>query len=210
MADQPDSDPFPNRTGVGAHDLGGGKCRFRVWSPESQRVEVCILGSHPRRVPLSPEERGYHVGILEGVSPGERYKIRLDEGPERPDPASRFQPDGVHGASQVLSRAFDWQDGGWKGVPLDRYVIYELHIGTFTPEGTFDAVFPHLADLKDLGITAIEIMPVAQFPGSRNWGYDGAFPFAVQNSYGGPDGLRRLVDACHRNGLAVVLDVVYN
>jgi maltooligosyltrehalose trehalohydrolase len=110
----------------------------------------------------------------------------------------------------VVSPTFDWQDQGWFGLPLQQYVIYELHVGTFTPEGTFEAILASLDYLKDVGVTAVEIMPVAQFPGERNWGYDGVYPFAVQDSYGGPTGLKRLVNACHLNGLAVVLDVVYN
>jgi maltooligosyltrehalose trehalohydrolase len=125
--------------------------------------------------------------------------------------ASRFQPEGVHGPSEVvdLSRV-PRDDGGYAGVSLGSYVLYEIHVGAFTPEGTFDAVIPRLDALVDLGVTAVEIMPVAQFPGRRNWGYDGVYPYAVQESYGGPLGLLRLVDACHRRGLAVVLDVVYN
>jgi maltooligosyltrehalose trehalohydrolase len=137
------------------------------------------------------------------------YVYVLD-GTAIPDPASRLQTQGVHGPSTVLSPAFDWRDQGWFGMPLQQYVIYELHVGTFTPAGTFEAIISHLDDLRDLGITAIEIMPVAQFPGGRNWGYDGVYPFAVQDSYGGPTGLKRLVNACHLKGLAVVLDVVYN
>jgi maltooligosyltrehalose trehalohydrolase len=129
---------------------------------------------------------------------------------ERPDPASRFQPQGVHGPSQVIDPFFPWADQGWSGQRLHDYIIYELHVGTFTPEGTFEATTDRLDALKDLGVTAVEIMPVAQFPGERNWGYDGVYPFAVQNSYEGPEGFKRLVNACHRRELAVVLDVVYN
>jgi maltooligosyltrehalose trehalohydrolase len=121
-----------------------------------------------------------------------------------------FQPEGVHGPSQIVDSRFSWEDVTWSGIPLRDYVIYEVHVGTFTPEGTFESIIPHLDELKDLGITAIELMPVAQFPGSRNWGYDGVFPFSVQNSYGGPEGLKTLVNECHRRGLAVILDVVYN
>ncbi len=127
-----------------------------------------------------------------------------------PDPASRLQPEGVHQASQVVDLRFPWTDGAWRGLLLEQFVFYELHVGTFTKEGTFDAVIPHLQELADLGVTAIEIMPVAQFPGTRNWGYDGVYPFAVQSSWGGPAGLQRLVDACHAHGLVAVLDVVYN
>ncbi len=155
-------------------------------------------------------ERGYHEAVVDGVEPGSLYLYRLDEATERPDPASRSQPQGVHGPSEVVDPRFDWDDAGWCGLPLESYVIYELHVGAFTSEGTFDAIVPRLDELRDLGITAVELMPVAQFPGSRNWGYDGVCPFAVQNSYGGPEGLKRLVDVCHAGGLAVILDVVYN
>ena len=143
---------------------------------------------------------------------GYRYRLHLGHGKvlERPDPASRCQPEGVHGPSQFVDPDFDWQDRTWSGLSLNHYIIYELHVGTFCPTGDFDGVMARLDDLVELGVTAVELMPVAQFPGARNWGYDGVYPFAVQNSYGGPIGLKRLVDACHRKGLAVVLDVVYN
>jgi maltooligosyltrehalose trehalohydrolase len=153
---------------------------------------------------------GYHTADVEGIAPGSRYFYRLPSGEEFPDPASRHQPDGVHGPSEVVNPRFDWTDGEWFGPPIETYVIYELHVGAFTPEGTFDAVIAHLNELVEFGITAIELMPVAQFPGARNWGYDGVHPFAAQNSYGGPLGLKRLVNACHATGLAVILDVVYN
>ena len=146
---------------------------------------------------------------MENVAPGQRYIIRIG-GTDFPDLASRSQPDGVHGASEVVDLAYDWEDREWLGVPLRDYVLYELHVGTFTLRGTFDGVAEHLGGLKELGVTALELMPVAQFPGERNWGYDGVYPYAAQDSYGGVDGLRRLFDACHRSGLAVVLDVVYN
>ena len=119
------------------------------------------------------------------------YVYRLDGQKERPDPASRFQPQGVHGPSQVVDPRFPWEDPCWFGTPLRDYVLYELHVGAFTPDGTFEAVIPFLEELQELGITAVEIMPVAQFPGNRNWGYDGVYPFAVQNSYGGPEGLKK-------------------
>ena len=129
----------------------------------------------------------------------------------RPDPASSFQPAGIHGPSEVVNpNLFHWKDARWKGLDLNAYIIYEVHVGTYTPVGTFEALAGKLDELKDLGVTALELMPVAQFPGARNWGYDGVFPFAVQNSYGGPAGLLRLVDECHARELAVVLDVVYN
>ncbi|MFA4904759.1 MAG: malto-oligosyltrehalose trehalohydrolase [Desulfobaccales bacterium] len=196
--------------GLGATYLGEGLGGFLVWAPLINRVEVHLLSPEERMVPLEKVSRGYHYGVAPGVKPGSRYFYRLDGNTERPDPASRFQPEGVHGPSQVIDPHFVWEELHWSGIPLSHYVLYELHVGTFTAQGTFDAIVPHLDDLKDLGITAIEIMPVAQFPGDRNWGYDGVYPFAVQNSYGGPDGLKRLVDACHQRGLAVILDVVYN
>jgi len=156
------------------------------------------------------QEDGCHQAVIEGVRLGARYLYRLDGQREFPDPASRFQPDGVHGASEVVAPGFAWKDEDWLGMRLRDYVLYELHVGAFTPEGTFDAVVRRLPELKELGVTALELMPVAQFPGNRNWGYDGVFPYAVQNSYGGPAGLKKLVNAAHRAGLAVVLDVVYN
>ncbi len=148
--------------------------------------------------------------MVDDVSSGTLYRFLLNGEKQRPDPASRYQPQGVHGPSQIVDDRFEWNVSNWRGLPLEKYVIYELHVGTFTPEGTFDAIIPRLAKLKELGVTAIELMPVAQFPGERNWGYDGVYPFAVQVSYGGPAALKRLVDACHQNGIAVVLDVVYN
>ena len=195
---------------LGAAYLGGGRSSFTVWAPFTDKVEVRIVSPRESIVELERDERGYHQGIIEGVEPGSLYLYRLGGGKERPDPASRFQPQGVHGPSQIVNPDFSWNDHSWIGLALRDYIIYELHVGTFTPEGTFQAIIPHLQNLKNLGITAIELMPVAQFPGSRNWGYDGTYPFAVQNSYGGPDGLKHLIDGCHQVGLAVVLDVVYN
>jgi maltooligosyltrehalose trehalohydrolase len=154
---------------------------------------------------------GYHHAVVDGVPAGALYLYRLGHGIERPDPASRYQPQGVHGPSMVTDPGeFGWGDSEWRGIPLSSYVLYELHVGTYTHEGTFDAIIPRLDALAELGVTAVEMMPVSQFPGRRNWGYDGVYPFAVQESYGGPEGLKRLVDACHAHGLAVVLDVVYN
>jgi maltooligosyltrehalose trehalohydrolase len=174
------------------------------------KVEVRIVSPRESIMELERDEQGYHQAIIKEVEPGTLYLYRLDGEKERPDPASRCQPQGVHGPSQVVNPDFPWKDEGWDGLPLRDYIIYELHVGTFTPEGTFEAIIPHLGQLKNLGITAIELMPVAQFPGSRNWGYDGVYPFAVQESYGGPEGLKRLVESCHQLGIAVVLDVVYN
>jgi maltooligosyltrehalose trehalohydrolase len=204
---------MPDRpaAGLGAVYLGGGRCQFCVWAPNTRTVEVRLLGSPERLIPLEPRDGGYHAGTADKVTPGALYLYRLNGEADRPDPASRSQPQGVHGPSQVLDEgAFRWTDHGWAGLPLPAYVLYELHVGTFTPEGTFDGVIRRLEDLVDLGVTAVELMPVAQFPGERNWGYDGAYPFAVHPAYGGADGLRRLVDACHGRRLAVVLDVVYN
>jgi len=196
---------------LGADPLPGGGCRFLVYAPFAERVEVRLLSPADRVVRLARDDRGYHRGDVAEAAPGSRYLYRLDGRRERPDPASRFQPDGVHGPSVVTDPgAFRWEDRKWEGLPLERFVLYELHVGTFAPEGSFEAVIPRLDSLRDLGITAIELMPVAQFPGRRNWGYDGAYPFAVQESYGGPEGLKALANACHLRGMAVVLDVVYN
>jgi len=196
---------------LGATPLQDGSCRFLVYAPFARTVEVLLLSPARRLVPLEGDGAGYHHGIADGVAAGTLYLYRLDGAKERPDPASRHQPRGVHGPSMVTDPgAFRWRDREWRGIPLSSYILYELHVGTYTPEGTFDAVIPRLDSLVDLGVTALELMPVSQFPGKRNWGYDGVYPFAVQESYGGPEGLKRLVDACHRHGLAVVLDVVYN
>ena len=194
---------------IGAQLLEHNRCRFRVWAPTANSVDV-IHGPNGRAAPLDRGADGYFTAELEDIPSGTLYRYRLDGAQDRPDPASRFQPQGVHGPSAVIDANFPWQDASWLGFPLPRYVIYELHVGTFTSAGTFDAIAAHLAELKDFGITAIELMPVAQFPGSRNWGYDGVLPYAVQDSYGGPQGLKRLVNACHKIGLAVILDVVYN
>ena len=201
---------------LGAIDLGKGRWRFLLWAPLAEAVDLRIVSPHERVARMEKIGRGYHRLVLTDIDPTARYVYRLHvdretgSAKERPDPASRCQPEGVHGPSQVVSSAFDWKDSNWFGLPLSKYIIYELHIGTFTPEGTFDAVIPHLDRLTEIGVTAVELMPVAQFPGNRNWGYDGTYPFAVQDSYGGLQGLRRLVNTCHRKGLAVVLDVVYN
>jgi maltooligosyltrehalose trehalohydrolase len=173
-------------------------------------MEVRLLEGN-RTIDLEPGASGYYRSLIENVDPGEEYIFRLDDIKERPDPASRYQPEGVFGPSKVIDPSdFVWQDQAWRGLALKDYVLYELHLGTYTSSGTFNELCESIADLKSLGVTAVELMPLAQFPGSRNWGYDGAFPFAVQNSYGGPEGLQRFVNACHCEGLAVVLDVVYN
>ena len=198
-----------NRIIPGAIHSGDRSCTFTVWAPSARQVSVRLLTPRSRVIPLIPTQRGYHSATLSDVPSGTRYLYILDHR-ERPDPASRYQPLGVHGPSEVCSRSFQWTDAEWRGIDLQDYVIYELHVGTFTPEGSFDAIVPRLQDLRKLGITAIELMPVSQFPGERNWGYDGSYPYAVQNSYGGPQALKRLVDECHNTGLAAILDVVYN
>jgi maltooligosyltrehalose trehalohydrolase len=195
---------------LGATCLGEGRCHFLVWAPHAEKVEVHFVGPVDRTVIMERQERGYHQVLAEGVAPGSRYFYRLDGKIERPDPTSRYQPEGVHGPSEVVDLSFKWSDAGWRGLDLADYIIYELHVGAYTGQGTFEAIIPHLDGLCELGVTAVELMPVAQFPGARNWGYDGTFPFAVQDSYGGPRGLKALVEACHARGLAVVLDVVYN
>jgi maltooligosyltrehalose trehalohydrolase len=199
---------------VGVEVLPDGSVHARVWAPYAERVTV-VLEDGPgagTEAPLSPEDHGYFSGILHGAGIGTRYRFRLDDDEALlADPASRSQPEGVHGPSAVVDpAAFAWEVDAWRVPPLREWVIYELHVGTFTEEGTFEAIIPRLPYLKDLGVTAIELMPIAQFPGERNWGYDGVLPYAAQHSYGGPDRLRRLVDACHREGISVLLDVVYN
>jgi len=195
---------------LGATYLGSNQCAFSVWAPLTRTVEVHLFSPLGRIVSLEKSAGGYFNGIVTDIEPDSLYVYRLDDVKERPDPASRHQPRGVYGPSEVIDSLFHWEDEGWCGIPLRNYIIYELHVGTYTENGSFDAVIPHLDTLRDLGITAVELMPVAEFPGERNWGYDGVYPFAVQSSYGGPAGLKRLVNACHTKGLAVVLDVVYN
>jgi maltooligosyltrehalose trehalohydrolase len=154
---------------------------------------------------------GYHHALVDELDPHSRYLYRLDDSQEYPDPASRFQPDGVHKPSEIVDlTAFSWSDADWKPPALEKSIFYELHVGTFSEHGSLDGVRAHLGELAELGVTTIELMPLAQFPGSRNWGYDGVYPFAVQNSYGGPLALQRLVNAAHAEGLAVAVDVVYN
>jgi maltooligosyltrehalose trehalohydrolase len=197
---------------IGASIIGKGMVRFRVWAPLMENVSVRILSClDADGIELQRDQWGYFEGVAEGVDEGERYLYLLDRDIARPDPASRFQPDGVHGPSQIVDpRRFRWEDDGWTGIPLKEFIIYELHVGTFTKMGSFESIIEHLDYLKDLGITAIELMPVAQFPGGRNWGYDGVYPFAPQNSYGGPPGLKTLINECHKKGLGLILDVVYN
>lgn len=195
---------------IGARAEGDG-FRFHVWAPERGNVRLALMGPDERRLPMKRDADGYWSVYVAGLGAGARYMYELDGDELRPDPASHHQPDGVHEASATVDHAaFAWSDAAWVNPRLDSYIIYELHVGTFTPEGTFDSAITRIPYLLDLGINAVELMPVAQFPGERNWGYDGVYPFAVQESYGGPDGLKRLVDALHKAGIAVILDVVYN
>ncbi len=195
---------------IGAAYLGDGKVGFRVWAPFRRSMQIRLAAPEERLVAMDREERGYWSIALENVRPGSRYTIVLDEKIERPDPASFSQPEGVHRPSEVIDLRLAGRERTWGGIALEDYIFYELHVGTFTTKGTFEAVIEKLDHISLLGATSIEIMPVAQFPGARNWGYDGAYPYAAQNSYGGAAGLRRLVDACHERGMAVTLDVVYN
>lgn len=199
-------------SGLGA-TVGPDATAFRVWAPAAVSVELLIRppDGPEQRLEMAQEADGIAVAVLPGLAAGARYGYLLDGAGPFPDPASRCQPDGVHGLSMTVDpSAFAWSDAAWTGVPLESLVIYELHVGTFTPAGTFEGVAERLSDLAALGITAVELMPVADFPGTRNWGYDGASLFAPAHAYGRPDDLRRLVDRAHAAGLAVLLDVVYN
>jgi maltooligosyltrehalose trehalohydrolase len=196
---------------IGAWYLGSDRCQFTVWAPNAKQVSLKIVSPIELILPMQPTEFGYWELTVDSIDPEITYLYQLDGHSEWPDPASQFQPEGVHGPSQVIDHTlFAWSDSAWSNLPLEDLIIYELHTGTFTPEGTFDAILARLPDLKNLGINAIELMPIAQFPGSRNWGYDGVYPYAVQDSYGGPESLKRLINACHEQGIAVWLDVVYN
>ena len=186
---------------------------FRVWAPDHRRVELILRPGAPsmQRLPLTPMDDGIFTLTHQGAAPGDVYQYQLDDTGPFPDPASRSQPRGVHGPSAVVDpRSFAWSDEGWRGVPLPRAVIYELHVGTFTDAGTFAGVTERLPYLADLGVTVVELMPVADFPGARNWGYDGVSLFAPSRAYGTANDLRRLVDRAHHLGLGVILDVVYN
>lgn len=201
--------PLPR---LGATVPPGGGVEFRVWSPGARLVELELFGNQgTRRIPLLPELEGYHAITVPNAAPGVRYRFFVDGAGPFPDPCSRFQPEGPHGPSEVVDvGAFMWTDAGWSGLQREGLVIYELHTGTFTQAGTFAAIIPELPRLVELGVNALELMPVAEFPGARNWGYDGVNLFAPSHAYGGPEGLRRLVDAAHHHGLGVLLDVVYN
>ncbi|WPB76242.1 malto-oligosyltrehalose trehalohydrolase [Archangium violaceum] len=199
---------------LGAWVEPGAGVRWRVWAPGHREVRVVLYerdGQQPGdSVPMVDEGGGFFSATLAGAGPGVRYKLRVDgEGPF-PDPWSRSQPDGVHGPSEVVVPDFAWTDAAWKGPDPEAQVIYEVHVGTATPEGTFEALIPRLRSFKELGVTTLELMPLASFPGVRNWGYDGVDLFAPLAAHGGPQGLRRLIDAAHAEGLAVLIDAVYN
>ncbi len=195
-----------NRT-IGVNFNNSAEAQVLVWAPFTDNAALKLKNAE---LPMSKRERGYFSIDTDQLKPGDTYQFIVN-GKLLPDPASLFQPEGVHGPSAAFdTKAFKWTDNSWRNLPLSDYIIYEVHTGTFFPSGTFKGIEQKLDYLVSLGITAIEIMPVSQFPGSRNWGYDGVFPFAVQNSYGGAAALQQLVNTCHQKGLAVILDVVYN
>ncbi len=196
----------------GAALLPGGGVRFRLWAPDRERVQLELdAGAIARRLDMQPQPGGWHERIEPSAGAGTRYRFVVGDGLAVPDPASRWNPDDVHGASEVTDpAAYVWQDTAWRGRPWHEAVVYELHVGTFTPEGSYLDAARHLGELAALGITAVELMPLADFPGERGWGYDGVLPFAPDASYGTPDELKQFVDLAHGHGLMVLLDVVYN
>jgi maltooligosyltrehalose trehalohydrolase len=202
---------------LSSHNEPGNGWLFSVWAPEKKSMRLHLLdreGGHAsgkRIIDMQKNEEGYFQAEVTDVQAGDLYFYQPDGNEDYPDPASCYQPQGVHGPSEIVDHsAYSWKDSAWKGLPFADFIFYELHAGAFTQEGSFEAIIPLLDELAGTGINAIELMPVAQCPGSRNWGYDGVFPYAVQHSYGGPEGLKKLVDACHQRGIAVFLDVVYN
>lgn len=201
----------PTTTELGASRIGPEEWAFTVWAPDAKRIAVRIEDAGGREIPLDPVGCGYHFARVDGLEHAPTYRFVLADGKAYADPASRRQPEGVHGPSRGFDPAeHSWRDAGFEAPAAHDLVIYELHVGTFTETGTFDAAIEHLDELTELGINAVEPMPIAAFPGHRNWGYDGVFPFAVHEGYGGPAGFQRFVDACHERQLAVILDVVYN
>ena len=201
----------------GAECSEDGSVRFRLWAPAASRIDLSLEnaglenGENTREIPMQRLDLGWFELTTHAAKAGSRYRLRVDGKQLVPDPASRFQPQDVHGPSEVIDpESFDWQDDAWNGRPWSEAVIYELHVGTFTPPGTFSAVCERLDYLADFGVTAIELMPVADFPGLRNWGYDGVLPFAPDSTYGSPDDLKNLVQSAHQRGIMVLLDVVYN
>src|SRR3984957_9521852 len=196
----------------GAECREDGSVRFRLWAPALHQVEIFFAGGKASKpIPLERREQGWFELTTDAAEPGTLYYFRIDGEREVPDPASRFQPRDVHGPSEVIDpQSFAWHDAEWRGRPWEEAVIYELHVGAFTPSGKFSSVRTRLDYLAELGITAIELMPVADFPGKRNWGYDGVLPFAPDSSYGHPEDLKRLTQSAHDHGIMVLLDVVYN
>jgi maltooligosyltrehalose trehalohydrolase len=189
-----------------------GSVRFRLWAPAARRVDLCLVSANtPTQLALNRSDDGWFELVTSEAKPGSQYFFRIDGAQQVPDPASRFQPEDVHGPSEVIDpAAFDWKDNNWRGRPWEEAVIYELHVGTFTPSGTFSSICELLDYLADLGVTALELMPVSDFPGQRNWGYDGVYPFAPDSVYGRPEDLKELVQSAHSRGIMVLLDVVYN
>src|SRR3954449_8338504 len=205
---------FVRRLPVGAEPLPGGGVHFRVWAPRVHEIAIEILGAigGARPIPLEAELDGYYSALVADARPGMRYGFRTDMLDRLlPDPASRFQPEGPHGPSEIIDPdTFGWTDQGWRGRPREEMIVYELHVGSFTPEGSWEAASRELPELAALGITCIELMPVADFPGRFGWGYDGVDQFAPTRLYGRPDDFRRFVDRAHAHGIAIILDVVYN
>ena len=198
----------PIKRTLGANLRADGYCEFRIWAPFLKHLVVEIIPQNKKayRLDMHRNADGYFNLTVKNIQPKDRYYYCIDD-EKIPDLAADYLPEGIDGPAEIIMKN---QPHAWQGTPLASYIIYELHVGTYTPEGTFTAIIPHLPCLKELGITALELMPIAQFSGSRNWGYDGVFPFAVQNTYGGPDGLMQLINACHQLDIAVILDVVYN
>jgi maltooligosyltrehalose trehalohydrolase len=198
------------RLEFGARPVSGGMM-FRVWAPSARHLSVKIKSPRDALFAMERDDDGVFQALVPDLPAGSDYFYVIDGQKERPDPVSRFQPHGVHGPSRVIDpESFEWTDREWKGLALEDYLTYELHTGTFTPDGTFAAIIDKLPYLREVGITAVELMPVVEFPGARNWGYDGVYLYAPHSAYGGPVRLKRLIDACHARGLAVILDVVYN
>jgi maltooligosyltrehalose trehalohydrolase len=194
---------------IGSNVLSDGNKEFKVWAPLKEKMFLHVVHPFDKKIEMQKDDGYFHATVETGDLC--RYFLVPEGKDQFPDPASQFQPEGVHGPSQVVDHfSYKWNDSKWKGIPFCELILYELHTGTFTQEGTFEATIDKLDHLIATGVNAIELMPVAQFPGNRNWGYDGVYPYAVQNTYGGPIGLKKLVDASHQKGIAVFLDVVYN